>query len=249
MRQYLAAKAAHPDALLFFRMGDFYELFFDDAVVAAKALELTLTSRNKGAEDPIPMAGVPAPRGAAAYVQRLLDQGFKVAICEQMADPSTVKGIVPREVVRVATPSIAYDDSAHRRSQEPLPCRDRRRCRATGRVGIAALDFSTGELCACEAESVEAALSEIVRLDPREVLGGTGGVRAHRPRIRAALPRATVRDSRRRHPRPRRCPRDRSTTCSAKARHGGRARATSRSWRPRAAWRSRRSASPGGSCR
>ena len=191
MRQYLAAKAAHPDALLFFRMGDFYELFFDDAVVASKALELTLTSRNKGAEDPIPMAGVPHHAGAA-YVQRLLDQGFKVAICEQMADPATVKGIVPREVVRVATPSIAYDDSAiDARKNLFLAALDVDA--TTGRVGIAALDFSTGELCACEAESVGAALSEIVRLDPREVLGGTGSSELLAT-VRAALPRATVRD-------------------------------------------------------
>jgi DNA mismatch repair protein MutS len=191
MRQYLAAKAAYPDALLFFRMGDFYELFFDDAVVASKALELTLTSRNKGAEDPIPMAGVPHHAGAA-YVQRLLDQGFKVAICEQMADPSTVKGIVPREVVRVATPSIAYDDSAiDARKNLFLAALDVDA--ATGRVGIAALDFSTGELCACEAESEGAALSEIVRLDPREVLGGTGSSEILAA-IRSALPRATVRD-------------------------------------------------------
>jgi DNA mismatch repair protein MutS len=190
MRQYLAAKAAHPDALLFFRMGDFYELFFDDAVVAAKALELTLTSRNKGAEDPIPMAGVPHHAGAA-YVQRLLDQGFKVAICEQMADPATVKGIVPREVVRVATPSIAYDDSAiDARKNLFLAAVDVDP--ATGRVGIAALDFSTGELCACEADGEAAALSEIVRLDPREVLGGAGTAELA-PAIRAALPRAAVR--------------------------------------------------------
>src|SRR6185436_15458607 len=111
MKQYLTAKAAHPDALLFFRMGDFYELFFEDAVVAAKALDLTLTARNKGAEDEIPMAGVPH-HAASGYVQRLLEQGFNVAICEQMADPSKVKGIVPREVVRVVTPSIVYDDSS-----------------------------------------------------------------------------------------------------------------------------------------
>src|SRR6185436_15487237 len=83
MRQYLAAKAAYPDALLFFRMRDFYELFFEDAVVAARALELTLTARNKGSEDEIPMAGVPH-HAASGYIQRLLDQGFKVAICEQM---------------------------------------------------------------------------------------------------------------------------------------------------------------------
>src|SRR3974390_150093 len=110
MRQYLAAKAAHPDALLFFRMGDFYELFYQDAVVAARALDLTLTARNKGAEDEVPMAGGPH-HAASTYVQKLLQQGFKVAICEQMADPAKVKGIVPREVVRVVTPGIVYDDS------------------------------------------------------------------------------------------------------------------------------------------
>src|SRR5580692_7570546 len=110
MRQYLAAKAAYPDALVMFRMGDFYELFNEDAVVAARALDLTLTARNKGAADEVPMAGVPH-HAASGYVQRLLEQGFKVAICEQMADPSKVKGIVPREVVRVATPGIAFDDS------------------------------------------------------------------------------------------------------------------------------------------
>ncbi|MDB5212247.1 MAG: mismatch repair protein MutS [Myxococcaceae bacterium] len=191
MRQYLAAKAAHPDALLFFRMGDFYELFFDDAVVAAKALDLTLTSRNKGSPDPIPMAGVPHHAGAA-YVQRLLDQGFKVAICEQMADPATVKGIVPREVVRVATPAIAYDDSAvDARKNLFMAALDVDG--ATGRVGIAALDFSTGELCACEADGLEAALSEIVRLDPREVLGGVGTTDLVES-VRASLPRAAVRE-------------------------------------------------------
>src|ERR1700689_3701171 len=110
MRQFFAAKGAHPDALLFFRMGDFYELFYDDAVVAARALDLTLTCRNKGADEEIPMAGVPH-HAASGYIQRLLEQGFKVAICEQMADPQTVKGIVPREVVRVVTPGIVFDDA------------------------------------------------------------------------------------------------------------------------------------------
>ena len=191
MRQYLAAKAAHPDALLFFRMGDFYELFFDDAVVAAKALDLTLTSRNKGSPDPIPMAGVPHHAGAT-YVQRLLDQGFKVAICEQMADPATVKGIVPREVVRVATPAIAYDDSAvDGRKNLFMAALDVDA--ASGRVGIAALDFSTGELCACEADGLAAALSEIVRLDPREVLAGVGTAELVEA-VRASLPRAAIRE-------------------------------------------------------
>ena len=187
MRQFQAAKAAHPDALLFFRLGDFYELFYDDAVVAAKALDLTLTSRNKSADEPIPMAGVPA-HAASSYVQRLLDQGFKVAICEQMADPSKVKGIVPREVVRVATPAIAYDDAG---------VEARKNLFLAGievlgaRHGIAVLDVTTGELLACEIEGQEAALSEMVRLDPREVLVPDADLARE---IRPVLPRATVRD-------------------------------------------------------
>lgn len=191
MRQYLAAKTAHPDALLFFRMGDFYELFFDDAVVAAKALDLTLTSRNKGSPDAIPMAGVPH-HASSGYVQRLLDQGFKVAICEQMADPATVKGIVPREVVRVATPSIAYDDSGIDAKKNLFLAAIERD--ASGRIGISVLDFSTGELRACEADGIDTALSEVVRLDPREILGGAD-VEELLSQIRASLPRASVRSA------------------------------------------------------
>ncbi|MDP8999126.1 MAG: DNA mismatch repair protein MutS, partial [Myxococcota bacterium] len=169
MRQYLAAKASHPDALLFFRMGDFYELFFEDAVVAARALDLTLTSRNKGAEDEVPMAGVPH-HAASAYVQRLLDQGFKVAICEQIGDPSKIKGIVPREVVRVVTPGIVYDDAGldARRNHFLVAIEQ------GGPFGVAALDLSTGELTTCEAADAAGAFSEVVRLDPREVLVGPG---------------------------------------------------------------------------
>src|SRR5919199_6146504 len=100
MRQYHAAKSAHPDSILFFRMGDFYEMFHDDAIVASRALNLTLTSRNKGALEEAPMCGVPY-HAAHNYVAKLLALGHKVAICEQLADPSKVKGIVPRQVVRV----------------------------------------------------------------------------------------------------------------------------------------------------
>ena len=188
MRQFFAAKSAHPDALLFFRMGDFYELFHDDAVIAARALELTLTARNKGAEDEIPMAGVPH-HAASGYIQRLLEQGFKVAICEQMADPATVKGIVPREVVRVVTPGIVFDDTG-------LAPRENHYLVAVehdgAAWGIAALDASTGELLECEAPDVGGALAELVRLSPREVLLGPEAVGIGGP-LRAALAGAVVR--------------------------------------------------------
>ena len=187
MRQFFAAKGAHPEALLFFRMGDFYELFYEDAVVAARALDLTLTSRNKGAQDEIPMAGVPH-HAASAYIQRLLEQGFNVAICEQMADPSQVKGIVPREVVRVVTPGIVYDDAGLvARENHYLVALEARE----GAWGIAALDVSTGELSACEATDVEGAIAELVRLDAREVLLGPEA-RSLAPAVRAALRSAAV---------------------------------------------------------
>jgi DNA mismatch repair protein MutS len=218
MRQYLAAKSAHPDALLFFRMGDFYELFFEDAVVAARALDLTLTARNKGSEDEVPMAGVPH-HAASAYVQRLLEQGFKVAICEQMADPSKTKGIVPREVVRVVTPGIAYDDAGLDARLNHFLVAVEREAGGSGPVqvkalfspsnesvpdvgagawGVAALDLSTGELSACEAADAATALSELVRLDPREVLLGPGaeelseGLVQARPRVALRRPAEAV---------------------------------------------------------
>lgn len=166
MRQYLATKREHPDALLFFRMGDFYELFFEDAVTAARALELTLTARNKGSDQEIPMAGVPH-HAASSYIQRLLDQGFRVAICEQMADPATVKGLVPREVVRVVSPGIVYDDLG-------LSPKEHHRVVAVdtdaGLYGVASLDMSTGEFLAAEANDVSMALLAIFRFEPRELL-------------------------------------------------------------------------------
>ena len=112
MQQYHRMKAEHPGTLLFFRMGDFYELFFEDAVVAARALEIALTSRSKDREgEPIPMCGVPH-HAVTAYVGRLVKQGFRVALCEQMEDPRLAKGVVKREVVRVITPGTQLESSA-----------------------------------------------------------------------------------------------------------------------------------------
>src|SRR5262245_10894366 len=109
MRQYLEVKDRHPDCIVFFRLGDFYEMFFDDAVVVARALDLTLTSRDKNKENPIPMCGVPH-HASAYYLGKLIALGFKVAICEQVEDPKVAKGIVKREVVRVVTPGIVLDE-------------------------------------------------------------------------------------------------------------------------------------------
>jgi DNA mismatch repair protein MutS len=168
MQQHAAAKRAHPDAIVFFRLGDFYEMFGDDAVVAAPLLELTLTSRNKGKADEIPLAGVPH-HAAAGYIARLLQLGHKVAICEQMADPSKVKGIVPREVVRVITPGLVTE-------REHLESNANNFLAAvevtSAGVGVALFDFSTGELLAAELADVPAALAELSRARPREILLG-----------------------------------------------------------------------------
>ena len=109
MRQYLDVKDRYPDGIVFFRLGDFYEMFFEDAVVAAKALDLTLTTRDKGREDAIPMCGVPH-HAARGYIGRLTELGHKVVICEQVEDPRVAKGIVRREVTRVVTPGIVLDE-------------------------------------------------------------------------------------------------------------------------------------------
>ena len=192
MRQYEEAKAAHPDAILFFRMGDFYEMFREDAVIAARLLDITLTSRNKGSPDEEPMAGVPH-HAAAGYVARLLGFGHKVAICEQMADPSTVKGIVPRQVVRVITPGLVTDtEQLDARANHYLVAVDS----ASGNAerGIALLDLSTGELSAGIIPDLASLLAELARSDPREVLVGGGLDPDVKKGAGLAAPRAVLRD-------------------------------------------------------
>lgn len=172
MRQWFAAKERYPEALIFFRMGDFYELFLDDAVRAHRLLGLTLTARNKGEPDELPMAGAPHHQ-AHVYVGRALSNGLAVAIVEQMADPAKCKGIVPREVVRVITPGLVLDEgSLDARANHFLVAIEQADDAAA--VGIAALDHSTGELLACAAADPASALAEIARLEPREVLLGPG---------------------------------------------------------------------------
>jgi DNA mismatch repair protein MutS len=197
MAQHAAAKQAYPDAVLFFRLGDFYEMFGDDAVLSARLLDLTLTSRNKGKPDEIPMAGVPH-HAAHGYIAKLLELGHKVAICEQMADPSKVKGIVPREVVRVITPGLVTDaDQLDGSSNNWLASVDL----GPSAVGVALLDLSTGELLAAEVPDLAAVLSEIARALPREVLLGAssagaetqGALEGASAALRAAQCRAALR--------------------------------------------------------
>ena len=165
-RQYLELKASQQDALLFFRMGDFYELFFDDARVAAEACELTLTSRNKNDPDPIPMAGVPH-HAAKGYIQTLIQLGHKVAIADQVEDAKKAKGIVKRAVVRVVSPGVLLD------TDDLAP---RENCWLVGLVsdgvkwGLALLDVSTGDLRVTELPDEEQALEELQRCGASELI-------------------------------------------------------------------------------
>jgi len=172
MRQYLNAKEQYPDALMFFRIGDFYELFYEDAITTARALDLKLTSRDKNDPDPIPMCGVPY-HAVQSYLPRLLEQGFNVAICEQLEDPSKVKGIVKRAVVRVLTPALVLDGEALApRSNQFLAAvvAPDAGPDAPGPWGFAAYDLSTGELFAGEVSDSAAITGELARLDARELV-------------------------------------------------------------------------------
>jgi DNA mismatch repair protein MutS len=168
MRQYTAIKKEHPSALLFFRLGDFYELFFEDAVVASRELQITLTSRNKEKGTAIPMCGVPY-HSAENYIAKLIRKGFKVAICEQMEDPRLAKKLVKREVTRVLTPGTAADSHLDSEENNFLACV----ARAGNAAGFAALDLSTGEFRATEfvGDDAERRIrEELLVLRPREVL-------------------------------------------------------------------------------
>ena len=171
MRQYAAIKKEHPSALLFFRLGDFYELFFDDAKVAARELQITLTSRNKEKGVAVPMCGVPY-HAAESYISKLIRKGFKVAICEQMEDPRLAKKLVRREVTRVVTPGTAADTSLSSEENNFLAAL----AHLGDRVGFAALDLSTGEFRATEFHGEDAARriqDELQQLRPKELLFGS----------------------------------------------------------------------------
>jgi DNA mismatch repair protein MutS len=195
VRQYMALKAQHPDAFLFFRMGDFYELFFEDAVRAAPLLEVTLTTRDKDKPDPIPMCGVPV-HAADGYVKRLSERGHRVAICEQVEDPRTLGGrrLVRREVIEVITPGLVGDPQGLPAAREvalaALVVRDEE-------AGLAALDASTGHFRATRARLAggalpQALLDELERIAPRECVLPAGIAEPHVAALRARLPRLVL---------------------------------------------------------
>lgn len=175
MRQFLDIKEQHPDAIVLFRLGDFYEMFFDDAVVASAKLDLTLTTRDKGKEDAVPMCGVPH-HSARGYVAKLIELGHKVVIAEQVEDPKLAKGLVRRAVVRTVTPGIFLDEE----SLDPKQARYVAAvvaCEATGgdaasgeAYGVAYLDATTGEFRATLLAG-DALADELLRVAPREVVG------------------------------------------------------------------------------
>jgi len=170
MRQYAAIKKEHPTALLFFRLGDFYELFFDDAILASRELQITLTSRNKEKGIAVPMCGVPY-HAAEGYISKLIRKGFKVAICEQMENPSAAKKLVRREVTRVVTPGTATTALSSEENNFLAAV-----AQVGDRVGFAALDLSTGEFRATEFRGEDASRriqEELQQLRPKEVLYGS----------------------------------------------------------------------------
>ncbi|RQW76722.1 MAG: DNA mismatch repair protein MutS, partial [Methylococcus sp.] len=166
MQQYLRIKAEHPERLVFFRMGDFYELFYDDARKAARLLDITLTARGESAGAPIPMAGLPY-HAAEGYLARLVKLGESVAICEQIGDPAAAKGLVERRVVRIVTPGTVTEEALLDDRQDNLlvavaPVGEQ--------IGLAALDLAGGRFTVQQVEDAEALLGELERLNPAELL-------------------------------------------------------------------------------
>ncbi len=181
MRQYFAAKAEHPEVLLFFRMGDFYELFYDDARKAARLLDITLTQRGASAGAPIPMAGVPY-HAAEGYLARLVKLGESVAICEQIGDPALAKGLVERKVVRIVTPGTVTDEALLEERRDNLLL-----AISAGKsgYGLAWVDLAAGRFLLGEVATAEALASELARLQPVETLVGED---VAWPKFVAALP-------------------------------------------------------------
>ncbi|KFN89946.1 DNA mismatch repair protein [Tetragenococcus muriaticus PMC-11-5] len=166
MEQYLRIKEQYQDAFLFYRLGDFYELFYDDALKVAQLLELTLTSRNKNAEDPIPMCGVPY-HAANNYIDILVEQGYKVAICEQVEDPKSAKGMVKREVVQLITPGTLMEGKGVNAKENNFLTA---LAFDQSHYGLSYVDLTTGELCSTTLSDEESVLNEASSLKTKEMV-------------------------------------------------------------------------------
>lgn len=166
MQQYLSIKEQYTDAILFYRMGDFYEMFFEDAQTASSVLEITLTSRNKNDPNPIPMCGVPV-KAADGYIGRLIDNGYRVAVCEQVQDPSTAKGLVDRKVVRVVTPGMIIDNELLENDTNNYVLA---LARGDDAFGVSVIDISTGFFRLCESFDTRLVGDELLRIDPKEIV-------------------------------------------------------------------------------
>lgn len=190
MQQYLAIKAEHPGHLLFYRMGDFYELFYEDAKRTASLLDIALTSRGVSAGEPIPMCGVPW-HSAESYLARLVRQGVSVAICEQIGDPTEAKGPVERQVVRIVTPGTLTDEALLDASQDNLiaaVCRGQGGQGSQARYGLATLDLASGRFEVMEVADGDSLATELHRLSPAEIIlpdaGDYPSALAERPETR-----------------------------------------------------------------
>ncbi len=165
MQQYTRIKSQYPDTLLFFRLGDFYELFGDDAKIAAKVLDITLTSRDRNKENPIPMCGVPY-HAVDGYLEKLIKNGFRVAICEQLEDPKTAKGVVKRDVIRVVTPGTYLEADVDENSNIYLVGI----IEQDGKFGMAIADLSTGEFKVTLIQDPSSFKDELTRIKPAEII-------------------------------------------------------------------------------
>ncbi|MFR8715615.1 MAG: DNA mismatch repair protein MutS, partial [Dorea sp.] len=166
MQQYMQTKKEYPDCILFYRLGDFYEMFFDDALTASKELEITLTGKNCGLKERAPMCGVPY-HAVDGYLNRLVSKGYKVAICEQLEDPAAAKGIVKRDVVRIVTPGTNLDTQALDETKNNyIMCI----AYASDHYGVSVADVSTGEYMVTEIENSEKLFDEIYKFMPSELI-------------------------------------------------------------------------------
>jgi DNA mismatch repair protein MutS len=187
-RQYLQLKSQYPDSILFFRLGDFYETFDADAELIARELDIVLTSRPVGKGQRVPLAGVPY-HAADNYIARLIEKGYRVAVAEQLADPSTVKGIVPRDVTRVVTPGTVIEPEL---LDEKRPSYLAAWISDGQHTGIAYVDVTTGEFAATQLESIGAGEQELLRLLPRECLLPAQTDKSREPVIKPSINSAPI---------------------------------------------------------